>query len=186
MIKETKEVVPPTETADYLNSHLCNVAARLTDKFGPETPFNQTVTHATNSFHHTPISIATTLSHIRAMKIYKSSGIDKLSSRLLKESLEALAGQLTYLFNKSLEASKFPSKWKIANVVLIHKGGDSCEANNYRPISLLPVPGKMLEKIVHDRLYEHLEQNDTLTDAQWGFRKNRSTTLATTKLVESI
>lgn len=44
----------------------------------------------------------------------------------------------------------------------------------------------MLEKIIHDRIYDHLEQNNILTDTQWGFRQNRPTTLATAKLVESI
>lgn len=99
--------------------------------------------------------------------------------------MEVLQEQLTYIFNVSLSSNVFPKKWKVANVVVLH-GGDRCDVNNYRPISLIPIPGKLLEKIVHDCLYRYLEEHKILTDKQWGFRPNRSTTIATASLLENV
>ena len=60
------------------------------------------------------------------------------------------------------------------------------DVNNYRPISLLPAPSKILEKIVHDQLSLHIEENRLMSDFQYGFRKNRSTMHAVSQLVNHI
>lgn len=93
---------------------------------------------------------------------------------------------MTYLFNKSIQTCKFPSKWKHANVVVLHKGKSRTDVNNYRPISLLPLPAKIMEALIHKRIYNYLEVNEVLTKAQWGFRKGRSTVQAAAGLVESV
>ena len=103
----------------------------------------------------------------------------------MKDSLIALNDQLTYILNSSL-MSKFPSEWKNAKVILIPKSGDLMNVSNYRPISLLPTPGKILEKIVHTQLEEHLESESLLTHFQYGFRKGRSTTPAVTQLLNHV
>ena len=105
----------------------------------------------------------------------KSSGYSHLSSRVLKDSFLVLSANLAYLFNLSLATAIFPEDWKRATVVPLFKGGATSKVGNYRPVSLLPLPGKLLEKIVHLALLGHLENNGLLTDAQNGFRKNRST-----------
>lgn len=86
---------------------------------------------------------------------------------------------LTYLFNISFERGIFPSAWKNANVILLHKGGPESDTNNYRPISLFPLPQKILESIVHSRIYAHLQANDILT-----FRPNHSTQDASLNLLK--
>lgn len=139
-----------------------------------------------SELNSSPITANEVHNLVKKIEIHKSSAIDKISSKLLKDSLEVLIPQLTHLFNCSVFTSTFPEKWKIANVVLIHKGGLKDNVNNFQPISLLPVPGKLLEKIIHARIYEYLERNNILTDSQWGFRPNRSTTLASAKLIENI
>ena len=111
----------------------------------------------------------------REIKISRASGYSHLSSRVLKDSFMVLTTQLTYLFNLSLSTSTFPEDWKRATVVPLYKGGDASRVGNYRPVSLLPLPGKMIEKIVHSALSRHFEDNSLLTEAQNGFRKNRST-----------
>lgn len=104
--------------------------------------------------------------------------------RILKDAFEVLQDQLCYLFNMSLKSCKFPTAWKLANVVLIHKGQDKCNVNNYRPISLLPLPGKLLESLVHKHLIDYLENYSILTKNQWGFRPKRSTADAGAGLLE--
>ena len=91
---------------------------------------------------------------------------------------------LSMLINKSLQTGVFPDSLKIAKVIPIYK--DKVKENflNYRPISLLlPSVSKILEKIVHKRLYFFLELHDLLYDNKFGFRRKHSTIDAVTKLI---
>ena len=89
-----------------------------------------------------------------------------------------IAKSLTKLFNKSLRSGKFPSDWKVARVVPIPKGGDLENPANYRPISILPILSKLLEKHLHDLLSHHLKISSPLSEHQWGFTSGKSTTSA--------
>ena len=106
----------------------------------------------------------------------KSSGMNFISSAVLKDAFMVLITQLVFLFNLSLHKSEFPYEWKLATIIPLFKGGSKSSVSNYRPVSLLPLPGKLLEKIVHKGLMEYLENNNLLSDNQGGFRKNHSTT----------
>ena len=122
----------------------------------------------------------------REINIMKSSGMFKLSCRICKDAFLALSEQLTHLFNCSLGSSVFPDKWKVATVVPLHKGGDREDVNNYRPVSLLPLPGKLLEKIVHKRISEVMENNDFPCQSQGGFRKGFSTVSTIARLTDDL
>ena len=106
----------------------------------------------------------------------KSSGINFLSSKILKDAFMVLITQLVYLFNLSLSKSEFPSEWKNATIIPLFKGGNKKLVSNYRPVSLLPLTGKLLEKIAHRGISNFIENNNLLSDNQSGFRKNYSTT----------
>ena len=75
----------------------------------------------------------------------------------------------------SLNSGIFPTNWKKANIIPLQKNGDKTDVNNLRPISLLPLPGKLLERIIHTKLSSYLEGYNLLDSKQNGFRKNRST-----------
>ena len=79
-----------------------------------------------------------------------------------------------------------PSIWKCARVTPIHKSGDMKTPGNYRPISVLPIFSKILERAIHSQLSEYLEQHQLLTDSQFGYRRKRSTKLASTLLCDDI
>ena len=81
---------------------------------------------------------------------------------------------ITFICNHSIKNSVFPSKWKEAKVVPLHKNGPQEEVNNYRPISILPVMSKILEKHVHDSLFSFLHEFDLLHKTQSGFRSQHS------------
>ena len=68
-----------------------------------------------------------------------------------------------------------PETWKYAKVSPIPKGGNCHLVSNYRPISLLPLLSKMMEKVVHTKLYEHLSEYSLLDTTQGGFRPGHST-----------
>ena len=106
----------------------------------------------------------------------KSSGMDELSSRICKDAFLVLTDKLVYLFNSSLSKAIFPDEWKVAKVVPLYKGGDRENVSNYRPVSLLPLPGKLLEKIVHNQINGFWEDTNFLSSEQGGFRKGFSTT----------
>ena len=80
----------------------------------------------------------------------------------------------------------FPEQWKEALAIPIPKTGDPKKADNYRPISLLPLPGKILEKLLHTQLSFYLEDHNLLSHDQFGFRKQRSTTHALSQLLNQI
>ena len=113
-----------------------------------------------------------------------SSGINKT---ILKHLPEAALSILQQIFNSALSAGYFPDTWKIATIRLITKAGkNSRRVENYRPISLLEVPGKIFERILNKRLRQHLEFNNLHNPHQHGFRQERGTTTALALITEQI
>ena len=102
-------------------------------------------------------------------------GIDGISTYILQKTYEPLANHITYFFNLCLETATFPDRLKMAVVVPIYKAGDKDKFNNYRPISLLPVFSKVLERIIHTALVSFLNDTNILNPLQFGFRKLHST-----------
>ena len=89
----------------------------------------------------------------------KSTGPDNVNPRLLKETALSIAPSLSKLFNISLNRGEFPSNWKRANVIPIHKKNSRSKTDNYRPISLLSCVGKILEKIVFKYMFNYFREN---------------------------
>ena len=112
---------------------------------------------------------------LKVINVSKSSALHFISSFIIKEAFTILSPQVTYMMNLSIKTSSFPTAWKEALVIPIPKGGDLTQVQSYRPISLLPLPGKILEKLVHKQLENHVESNSLLADSQHGFRKCHST-----------
>ena len=104
----------------------------------------------------------------------KVSGPDLINPRLLKEASSILKNPLCKLFNMSLQQAMFPRQWKRANVSPVFKNNKPNEVKNYRPISLLSVISKCMERCVYKHVYNHLLQNDMLTCNQSGFTKGDS------------
>lgn len=107
--------------------------------------------------------------------VSKATGPDDISPRLLKHCAKELSTPLTTIFKSCLRENKWPSAWKEARVVPVHKKNSRTEPSNYRPISLLSVMGKVLEQIVTGAICQHLSDNHLLSDRQFGFRHGRST-----------
>jgi len=105
----------------------------------------------------------------------KATGPDDVSPRLLKHCARELSTPLATVFTSCLSENKWPSLWKEARVVPVHKKNSRSEPSNYRPISLLSVVGKVLEQIVTAVICQHLSENHLLSDRQFGFRPARST-----------
>ena len=111
-----------------------------------------------------------------------STGMDNISSKMLKLSRKTISGVLAEIFNNSITMSSFPAQWKQAVAIPIFKKGDVTDVNNYRPISLLPVLSKVFEKIIAAQFCQHIENSCILSPSQFGFRLGRSTESALLRL----
>ena len=115
------------------------------------------------------------LSLIRSLDSKKAHGCDDLSIAMLKICDLAIVEPLSLIYEKCLESGKYPSLWKKANVLPIHRKESRQLKKNYRPISMLPICGKLFEKLIFDEIYDHLVKNDLLNPNQSGFRPGDST-----------
>lgn len=113
---------------------------------------------------------------ISKIEIHKNSGIKDISTYLLKVSFKTLLPQLLHIFNNSITKGLFLQQWKTTIVTPLYKAGAKLDPQNYRPIVCLPLPGKLIEKLIHGQYYAYLEENNLISNSQFGFRKNRSTT----------
>ena len=107
---------------------------------------------------------------IRALNIHKAHGHDDISIRMIKICDKSLLKPLTILFQNSPKSSCYPVIWKKSNIIPVHKKNDTQLVKNYRPMSLLPIFGKIFEKIIFDRLYHFLLQEELLNPNQSAFR----------------
>ena len=95
---------------------------------------------------------------------------------MLRNTASAITSTLTKLFNQSLSTGEVPSEWKLSKITPVFKGKvDPCCIANYRPISLLSLPSKVLERIVRNRLLKYLLANNIPSSRQFGFRPGSST-----------
>ena len=116
------------------------------------------------------------------IKKKKSAGDDGFSLVLLKNLNTALSYPIAKIVNLSLEQGIVPNAMKMAKVIPISKAKNKELFTNYRPISLLPNISKILEKVVHKRLYAFMSKHHILHENQFGFRPKRSTEHAVAKL----
>ena len=123
---------------------------------------------------------------ISHLKNKTSSGYDEINNILLKQLGEVVSLPLSKIFNKSITEGIFPKQMKLADIVPIYKSKDRLSCTNYRPVSLLPVVSKVLERIIYKRLYHHLLANDLLYNSQYGFRNKHSTANAVTEFVGKV
>ena len=105
----------------------------------------------------------------------KGAGFDKINAKLFKSTYKSILPVLRHFFNICLNQGVFPKALKIGVVKPVFKGGDDDRFSNYRPISILPVLSKVLEKIIHAQLMAHFRDNNLLCSKQFGFRKAHCT-----------
>ena len=119
---------------------------------------------------------------LKSLDPSKSSGIGGISPKMLKLASEVLLPSLLQMINISLHTGVFPETLKDARVFPIHKGGPSEDPSNYRPISILPIVSKVIEKHVTKHLFAYLNKYKLLHETQSGFRKYHSCQTALNKL----
>lgn len=139
-----------------------------------------------NSFFVSPTESIEVMNLITKLNNSKSPGYDNIGPRLIKEVSATIVDPLVHIFNLSLQSGCVPDKLKIGKIIPVYKKGDRCNPTNYRPISLLSIFDKLLEKLMFNRLISFIEDNAILYKYQFGFRKNYSTSLALIDVVDNI
>ena len=93
---------------------------------------------------------------------------------------------MSLIFRDCIDTGVYPDTWKKSDIVPVHKKGDKQIVNNYRPVSLLPICSKILEKIIFDSIMRFLNENKLLSDAQSGFRPSDSCEYQLLSVVQDI
>ena len=147
---------------------------------------NSRDTDSLRCFKPAPVDCETVILTIKNLKETSACGSDGISLRFIKDSLFVIAFYITIIINTSIVTKIYPDSWKYPYVIPAFKGGDSEDISNYRPISLLPIISKILEKIIANQLTTYLETNDLLSNSQHGFRPKLSTETALLKITDRI
>ena len=174
-----------------LNNHLCSVASKVikTDN----SPINQLTLleqYCTEKISHE----ASALPFMTVREVYKSlchlkqsntKGTDGLDGKILRLSAPFIAETLTYIHNLCIDKNTFPQVFKEAKVIPLFKSGDKSDPSNFRPISILPILSKPLEKHINEHVMKHFLVNDLFYEKQSGFRPNHSCHTALTELIDT-
>lgn len=176
------------ELANIFVNYFANVTEdSLLNHFGKSRSNNCTLpSMLSNTFFFSPVTSDEVKSIVVSLKNKKSSGIDNISTKILKSAISSISEHLAHLINLSVTSGKFPCSLKAAMVIPIYKKNDPEDISNYRPISILSVFSKVTEKIVYNRIYEFLSKFKILSECQHGFRTGKSTQSAAVSLTEFI
>ena len=139
-----------------------------------------------NSFHFLTVGEEEIENLLNGLTANKATGLDSLPARFLKDGTEVIACPLAHIINLSLHSSQIPEDMKNARVVPLYKKQSKTEPGNYRPVPILSVTSKILERIVYNQLEHYLKENNLLYKLQSGFRPSFSTGTCLTFLMDYI
>ena len=178
----------PKDIANGFNKYFADIGPSLSSKIpvGKGNIYDHMHTNIKDSIFITRITEFEVLKTVKNFKKKKSNDPHGLSMEILMQVIPNIVKPLTYICNKSFLEGCFPDSMKISRIVPIFKAGDKSSLNNYRPISILPQFSKLLEKLFENRLLSFVEKNNVLNDNQYGFRQNRSTTIALFDLSQKV
>ena len=165
--------------ASQFNHHFASINSTCHNNMHRSTP---AITTSSSPAPLTPLSylpevtIESCTDLLRNLDPRKSTGPDNIPAFILKLAANTLAPPLVSVINSSFSSGSFPSSWKQATVKPLHKGGDKLHLSNYRPISILPTPSKLIERIANEHLMNHCKSY--LHPLQSSFRPHYSTTTA--------
>ena len=178
LLNKSKSAIPPLFNSPEVLSSPCDEVKLFAEKFSMNSNLDDSGTSLTVSPSRTNLklhNISVTPKMVRKvmmnLDLSKASGPDCIPVVVLKNCEPELSYILAELFNKCLTESRLPDCWKVSSVVPVFKNvGERSTAKNYCPVSLLSVVSKVFEKLVNNRIVDHLEKCGLFSDFQYGFR----------------
>lgn len=185
--QKTAVLTEKREIAEELNNYFACVGKELSDAI----PRQQTrslplVARAGRSMVLFPTDRREIRNLLLGLNVNKSTGLDGISCRVLKNCAEPISKILTCCIQKIFETGVYPESLKRAKVTPIFKGGEKSRLGNYRPISILPCLNKIVEKTLNKRIASFLLKTGFVTGAQYGFRVRCSTSTAALELLNFV
>ena len=185
--KQKKSASRGSETMSATNfKFFLSIAKNLCSVFKDHTLPRILAPRVNNDFTLQEVCTSFVRHELSNLKSSKATGLDKISAKLLKDASSVIAKPITYLINLTISSGEIPSQWKEAKVTPIFKAGKKDDENNYRPISVLPLVSKVMERAVQVQLLAFFDVNKVLSVYQSGFRKKHSTETAVVHLVDHI
>jgi len=165
-------------TATNFNELFTSVAEKLCGKYKGKPMPKLWTPKVTENFVLQDVSTGFVWKELTKLKLTKVTGLDGLTAKLLIDAAPVMARPITYLVNLTISTGVIPSEWKDARVTPIFKSGERNDENNYRPISVLPLVSKVMERAVQVQFLAFLTVHDLLSVIQSRFCKKRSTETA--------
>ena len=182
-----KTIKDGVEISNKFNNFFVNVGSTLASAIPASTrsPIDYIRANTMSQLH---LSTATENEVLNIIGNFKNSSAewDELKPNIMKNIRFCVKMPLTHICNLSFQKGVFPTELKIANVVPIYKSGDEMIFTNYRPVSVLPVFSKLLERLMYNPLIEFINANNLLYEYQFGFQKGKSTHMALIVLIDKI
>jgi ribosomal protein S18 len=171
----------PRAVAEKFNDYFVSIAAKLKDDISSRNNFHPTdfrnflslSAPVFNSINLNPVASSEVLDIIHNLK-NKATQDTKINPLKIASTCDKFNNKLAQIITFSFEQGVFPKSMKTAKVVPIFKSGSKTDVANYRPISLLASFSKIYEKLMHRRITEFMEANNSIFDMQYGFRRGRS------------
>ena len=180
----TRDNIKDNDLPDFINNFFADIGPNLAQKFTDNYTFHGPIGRP--QFEFQEFEPNTVLAELNKIDITKSSALDQISTRVIKTFLKHQYIRFTKLLNLCINTETFPDAWKIATVTPIKKEGFANNVSDLRPISILPLPAKILEKLLHKQLIEYMDSNKLLSDNQGGFRNGYSTNTIVAKFVDDV
>ena len=186
-ISNGKEISDRTEIANLFNNYFINIGPTLASKIPQKgDKYLSYLSHLNiDSMFLEPTTRCEVIKIIMNLKD-GAPGPDDICPKKIKIIANCISHPLTKLVNLSFAEGVFPSEFKVAKVCPLFKANDPMLCNNYRPISLLSVFSKILERIMYNRLINFLNKNEILNKMQFGFRENHSTFMALITMLDNV
>ena len=187
IVVDKKSITNIHSIAENFNKFFTEIGPNLANKIDPPRKhFHEYLKEYQTCQPENVVSVNELKDAFFSLKINKSPGYDDISFNVVKKCFGVLYKPLLHIFNLSIQTGIFPDELKITSVTPIFKGGENWNLGNYRPIPILPCFSKIFERIMYNRLYKYLTDNNILYKKQFGFQTGHSTEHAIIQLVDQI
>ncbi len=176
-----------SEVADEFNRTFCNIGgdlAKLIDTVD-DSLLPDLITSG-NVFEYNRAKVSDIEKALSKINATKATGLDGINARFIRLTAKVIAPVICHIINQSLATGIIPLDWKVARVSPLYKDGNRNIPTNYRPISVLPIFGKVLERVVHDQLYKFFSDNNLFHGCRSGFRPGHPTTTSVATVLNNI
>ena len=185
-----KIVTAPTKLAEIMNTFFINKVKDICQKLpnptqDPLVTLQNIMKDRPSVFSFSCVHPDTVKKIILGLKNSKASGVDNIDTYTIKLVAEEILPAVTHIVNLSIQQAIFPSQYKIAKVIPLFKKDDPLSPKNYRPVAILCILSKVIERVVFMQIVEYMTKNDLFHPNHHGFRAYHSTATAMIQMYDS-